>query len=221
MQHARLLLTGDAQTWKYFPYRMRMKIRGIDLGWASAQASGLDEKRSHWHSNSGGPELEELLDTLPIKESDAVLDIGCGKGGALLTLALYPFARVDGVEISRALAVIAQKNLEKLRVRNATVYCGDATEFNQLDSYTYFYMYNPFPEQVMRLVMNNIVASQHRKERRVTLIYKNPLCDVLVQAAGFRKIGESKEVHPDYPSFSVYTADVPASVTQMEARSFG
>jgi SAM-dependent methyltransferase len=219
LEHVRLLLAGDRQTWKYFPYRMRMRIHGVDLGWASAKDSGLDEKRSHWHSNSGGPELAELLKTLPIARTDKVLDIGCGKGGALITLAQCPFARVDGVEISPLLARIAESNLKKLRIHDVKVICADAAEFTDLDSYTYFYLYNPFPALVMFAVVQNILTSLKRRDRRITLIYKNALCHDLLLALGFRKISESQQFHPDYPPISVYSADSAAVRLSMEKSS--
>jgi SAM-dependent methyltransferase len=219
LQHVRLLLAGDRQAWKYFPYRVRMKIHGVDLSWVSAKDSGLDEKRSHWHSNSGGPELEDLLDTLPIARSDKVLDIGCGKGGALITLSQYPFARVDGVEISPVLARVAESNLKKLRIRNVKIFCADASEFSDLDSYTYFYMYNPFPALVMFAVVQNILNSLKRRDRGVTLIYKNALCHDLLLALGFRKISESQQFHPDYPPFSVYSTDAAVLIPPLEKSS--
>jgi SAM-dependent methyltransferase len=200
-------MRGDRQEWRYLPYRLGMKILRVDLSWVSAKDSGLSEERSHWHSNSGGPDLERLLDTLPISRSDAVLDVGCGKGGAMLTLARYPFARVDGVEISPKLAQIARANLERLGILNAAVFCSDATDFTNLDLYTYLYMYNPFPAQVMLLVLENITSSLKRRKRCATLIYKNPLCNALVLEAGFSKVREFEQTHVHYPPFYVYRAD--------------
>jgi SAM-dependent methyltransferase len=186
---------------------MKMKILGVDLGWVSVKDSGLSEDRSHWHSNSGGPDLERLLDSLSISPSDSALDLGCGKGGAMLTLARYPFARVDGVEISPGLASIAQKNLRRLGIVNARVFCSDAAGFHDLDRYSYFYMYNPFPEQVMESVMDNITSSLSRQRRAVTLIYKNAVFAHVVNRAGFQKIAETEQRHRDYPAFCVYRID--------------
>src|SRR5436305_2669291 len=113
-----------------------MKFRGIDLRWVSIEDSGLSAERSCWCSNSGGPELEELLHMLPISRADAVLDIGCGKGGAMITLAQFPFERVDGLEISPKLAHIARLNIRRLDIPNAAVFCADAADFTDIDPYT-------------------------------------------------------------------------------------
>jgi SAM-dependent methyltransferase len=210
IQYCRLLLQGDRQAWKYLPYQLRIKMKGIDLRWASLDDIGLSEERAYRYSDSGGPDLEDLLKTLAILPSDAVLDLGCGKGGALITLAEYSFARVDGVEISPKLAHIAQANIQKLRISRSTIFCGDAADFTDLDSYTYLYMYNPFPQAVTSRVLENIQSSLLRRPRRVTLIYKNAVFSSLVLNAGFHSVGGTPQTHPDYPSFSVYAADGPA-----------
>jgi SAM-dependent methyltransferase len=181
-----------------------MVYHGIDLSGVGAKECGLSEERSAGHRDSGGPDLDKLLRTLPICHSDTVLDIGCGKGGAMLTMAKYPFARVDGVELSPQLAKIAEQNLGRLRVPNAKVFCCDATTFEDFDRYNYFYMYNPFLEVVMRPVLNNINASLTQYNRAATLIYKNPYFHDLVISAGFRKVAETRQTHPSHPPFYVY-----------------
>jgi SAM-dependent methyltransferase len=209
------LLAGDRKAWTYLPYQIAMKYRRVDLGWKSVRDSGLSEARSHWHSNSGGPDLEKLLESLPISPSDSVIDIGCGKGGAILTLNRYPFARVDGVEISPNLAGVARANLRRMGIQKSKIVACDAADFTDLDLYSYFYMYNPFPEIVMKSVLQHIEESLKRHPRKATLIYKNPIYDALVLDAGFRKVSETRQTHPDYPPFFVYTAE-PVESTRPE-----
>jgi SAM-dependent methyltransferase len=214
ISHCSSLLKGDPQAWKHLPYQLRMKAQGIDLRWTSLEETGLSEERCYRYSDSGGPNLEELLDRLTISPlSDSVLDIGCGKGGALISFAKYPFARVDGVEISPALSRIAQANMKKLGIRHANVFCCDAAIFTELDAYSFFYLYNPFPRDVTAAVLHNMEASLRRRLRQVTLIYKNPVFHELVLGAGFRKVSETSETHPDYPPFFVYTTGCSAPVS--------
>jgi SAM-dependent methyltransferase len=207
LRYAWRLAAGDRQAWKYLPYQLRMKCRRVDLGWVSVRDSGLSEERSHWHSNSGGPDLDDLVRTLSISPSDTLLDIGCGKGGAMLTLVRYPFARVDGLEISPNLARIARQNLRRVGVSKANVFCGDAAEFRDLDDYNYFYLYNPFPEAVMRRMLENMRRSLERRPRKATIIYKNPIFAGAVMDAGFIKLRETRQTHPNYPPFSIYVAE--------------
>jgi SAM-dependent methyltransferase len=165
-----------------------MAWKGVDVRGVSVEGLGLDQARSSWYSDSGGPDLDAVFGTFSILPTDAVLDIGCGKGGALITLARYAFARVDGLEISPELVRVARKNLLAARIFRANVFCSDAAEFSELDEYTYLYMYNPFPAVVVRKVLENVFASVARRPRRLTLVYKNPVCDDLVRSCGFRAI---------------------------------
>src|SRR5205823_9337716 len=81
-------------------YQLRMQLSGIDLAWHDVEDLGLSRETSGAHGNSGGPSLQFVLDTLKISATDAILDLGCGKGGAMITLAKYPFRRIDGIDIS-------------------------------------------------------------------------------------------------------------------------
>jgi SAM-dependent methyltransferase len=206
LKYVRRLASLDIQAWRYLPYKTKMKMRGIDLSLVSVEQIGLSHERSHMHSDSGGPDLKRLLNTLPIDNSDAVIDLGCGKGGAMLTLAQHPFSRVGGVEIAENLAAVARKNIEKLRIPNAFVFCCDAADFVDLDAYTYVYMYNPFPQLVMSSVLDNINESLVRRNRTLTLVYRNPVFDALLLEYGFTKVLQTQQPHPDYPAFAVYLA---------------
>lgn len=200
----RFLLTGDRKLWRLLPYLVWLKWKKIDLRWQSVEELALPADSAHAHSNSGGPYLTKVIDSLEISPADSVLDIGCGKGGAMLSFARAPFSRIDGVELSPAVAEIARNNLKRARVSNVTVYCGDAAEFDRLDSYNYFYMFNPFPEAVTARVLDNIRQSARRRARKITLIYKNPIFEAVVLASGFRKI---RTFDHDYPPFAMYVLD--------------
>jgi SAM-dependent methyltransferase len=187
--------------WRLLPYLVWLKWHSIDVRGASVKELALEADRSHNHSNSGGPYLAKVLKSCKISSGDSVLDFGCGKGGAMITLAQARFGRVDGVELSPALAEIARKNLKKLHISNAAVYSCDAAELTELDEYDYFYMYNPFPQVVLERVLENIKVSALRRPRRITLIAKNPIYEELLLAAGFQAI---ESFNHDDPPFAVY-----------------
>jgi len=182
---------------------MALKFHRIDLGGATLEQLGLSADHSKPYSNSGGPELDFVLKTLSIKPTDSIVDLGCGKGGAMLTLAKYPFCRVDGVEISDSLCHTAEHNLRRAGVQNSVIYCCDAGAFQNFDSYTYIYMYNPFPEAVMQTVMENIHRSLERVPRELVLIYKNPTCERSITAAGFHRVTQFEEFDLPIQIYSV------------------
>lgn len=100
----------------------------------------------------------------------------------------FSFGRVDGLEISRTLAEIAQNNFSILKKANVRIFHVDARNFKSFHEYNFFYLYNPFPESVMVDVMNNLTKQLGNKE--ATLIYNNPVCHAIVEKAGFKKYKE-------------------------------
>jgi tRNA1(Val) A37 N6-methylase TrmN6 len=192
-----------------------MAGRGIDITVdRDLRALHLPEGRASFHANSGGPELDVVMRSLAISPDDSALDIGCGKAGAIITLARYGFKRVDGVELSPQLVNVANRNLERLKITNATIFHCDATEFRSLDDYTFLYMFDPFSRSVMKQVLANVRESLERKPRRVTLVYKHPADHELVLKAGFKKVKEF--LHAAHP-FYVYASGsgkISASIQQ-------
>jgi hypothetical protein len=143
------------------------------------------------YSNVDRVWLQQVLSWLNIKKTDAIVDFGSGKGGALITLADYPFSKITGVEISGELIRVARRNLNLLRIRNVAMVCRDARDFTDIDEYNYFYFFNPFPCGVMKDVLENIKQSILRKSRRITILYIYPVCHSTVMEAGiFRKLSE-------------------------------
>ncbi len=183
-----LLCRGE---WREFIFRIRVHTQKIDLRNTYLEELNLPEDRCHYYANSGGPHLDKVLKTLKITVRDSVVDFGSGKGGALITLSRYPFARIAGVEISPDLVTIAKENLAKLDIRNVTMNVCDAVNFADLDEFNYFYFFSPFPAVVMDTVIRNIRASLTNKPRKATIIYFNPEChDTVVTDSPFVKINE-------------------------------
>jgi SAM-dependent methyltransferase len=174
-----------------FFFRLRAHFGALDLRYASVGELGLSPERSHDYRHSGGIHLEKVLDTLQIGAEDAIVDFGAGKGGALITFAKYPFARITGIELKPELAEIARSNFRLLKLTNIGMVVGDAADFSELDAYNYFYFYSPFPEEVMATVMRNIAASLAKAPRAATLIYCNPeFHETVIEQSPFHKSGE-------------------------------
>jgi SAM-dependent methyltransferase len=123
------------------------------------------------------------------------IDFGSGKGRTLLLAAKYPFRRIIGVEISRQLHEIAERNLAIWR-RNRKVpshlYAlqADAAQFALPDGPCVLYFYNPFKASVMAQVLARVEASYLAAPRHMVLIYAHPTsrhvvdsCNTLTQTA--------------------------------------
>jgi SAM-dependent methyltransferase len=165
-------------------YGVWSHLKGLDLSRVSLEKLGLDADRSTNHLNSGGPDLAHVLKEIEIPFGSRALDLGSGKGGAILTLSEFPFAEIVGVELSADLIRIAEANVRRLGLRHVHFVHADAADFMDMDRFTHIYMYYPFHCTVMNSVMVNLVTSLARKERDLILIYKNPICHDTVMSSG-------------------------------------
>jgi SAM-dependent methyltransferase len=197
--------------WSLLGYVLNVKWHGLDFEYAGVNELGLNPERSRAHEESIGPALNRVLRTLRISATDAALDIGCGKGAAMLTMANYPFARVDGLDISERLIQVAGENLRRMRARNSALFQADAAEFGEYSRYTFFYLYNPFPPVVMVETMARISKSLKERPRKVTRVYMNPKDRQIVEGAGFRKVAEFDGKAGEYAPVIVYQAGAETS----------
>ena len=140
----------------------------------SIEELGFSKKIGVEYSMTPSYDLDFILKKLNIESNDNILDFGAGKGAAIATMSKYPFTRIGGVEISSTLTEIANKNLSKLKIKNARVYCSDAKDYFDLDIYNYFYLFNPFPTIVLKKVFQNLKDSYYRCPREMCIIYYNP-----------------------------------------------
>ncbi|HVZ82849.1 MAG TPA: class I SAM-dependent methyltransferase [Terracidiphilus sp.] len=100
-----------------------------------------------------------LIDTSKIDTKDYwFVDIGCGKGRAMLVASRYEFPRLVGVEYSARLCRIARSNLHKCNVPDSRfeISCSDATEFRFPDQDLFVFFYNPFDATILRTVLENL-----------------------------------------------------------------
>jgi SAM-dependent methyltransferase len=115
---------------------------------------------------------------LPVEEY-TFIDIGCGKGRAVLLATELPFREVIGVELSPDLAKAADKNVEIWKaagrgVAPARVVCQDGTEFVYPETPCVIYLSNPFAEPVVKVLLEQIERSFSAKPRPLDIIYFTP-----------------------------------------------
>jgi SAM-dependent methyltransferase len=195
------------------PSRKRQRYGDTDYDWefrvdtTSATVSWRSRLLGLLHSayQPIEPELfREILGSLGIDFSEfTFVDIGSGKGRALLLAAEYPFRRVLGVELLPELNAVAEKNIRKfLNDKRACaeiqVLCGDATEFAFPADPLVVFLFNPLPEVALKKLTENLDTSLREKPRPVLVIYANPVFeDVVAKCAALTKIGGT-------PQYSVF-----------------
>ncbi len=121
-----------------------------------------------------------MMKKLNVAPGGIFLDIGCGKGRAMQLASEFGFTEVRGVELSDRLTKLSEVNIRNYKERNRTsaqfsVIGDDICNYTLTDDETFFYLFDPFDEKVLRIVIDKIKQSLQRKNRPVFLIYRTPL----------------------------------------------
>ena len=128
----------------------------------------IDDATYHRHARSCS-KFFDLLSKLPINENDKFLDIGCGKGYCLIIAHLFPFSKIDGIEIDNKIANICNDNLKKINLTSDIIQ-NDILKIDndKLNQYNYYYIYHSFNYKVFELLLKKL-----NYNRNITIIYKN------------------------------------------------
>jgi SAM-dependent methyltransferase len=120
----------------------------------------------------------------------AFVDLGSGKGRALLMAAEYPFTRFIGIDFSPELHDVAERNVARYKARTRSTQSfdlrvGDATSFEFPPEPIALHLFNPFGEPVLRQVLDRLDTSLRDAPREVLVFYRNPLHGRLLEEAPF------------------------------------
>jgi SAM-dependent methyltransferase len=159
------------------------RAHGTDTsGVVSAETLPLDEAaRAHavCYAGSQPSVLRQALAECAPVDSFTFVDLGCGKGRALLVASEFPFRGILGVELSAPLAGIASRNAliiaRRFPQRPAiSIAVADASTFALPAGNLVVFLYHPFgPELVAKVVAN--VEAALLDERRIYVVYYNPV----------------------------------------------
>ncbi len=122
------------------------------------------------------------------------IDLGSGKGRALLLASEFPFRRIIGVELLPELHAIAEENVRRFtspwqRCRAFELQCRDAREFTFPSGPLLLFLFDPFPEHVLEQVIANAERSWRADPRPFTVVYLNPISEhVLSNAPWLRRL---------------------------------
>ena len=133
------------------------------------------------------------LASLPDREHYAFVDLGCGKGRALMVASEFPFLRLFGVEIAPQLADVARRNAAVIAQRNPRrtpieIQLGDATAVRPPAERVVYFMYHPFRRALVRALVENIERQLGQGLQHAFFVYYNPVHgDVLDRSPQFSR----------------------------------
>jgi hypothetical protein len=181
----------------------------VDTTWATLSfRTRLRELISGAQYQASEPGLfHEILRAVPVSpQVFTFIDLGSGKGRTLLMASDCAFRRIIGVELLDELHHIAWKNIagyhsEQQKCFNIETYCADARNFQFPPEPLVLYLFNPFPDYVLRAVLENLRGSVRSHPREIYVIYHN-----LVHEDIFKSQPWLRELHRTY-QFAIYRAE--------------
>ena len=112
------------------------------------------------------------------------IDIGAGKGRALLLASEFAFRRIIGIELLPELVEVARENVRELERRGIhsgiEVVCEDATNFVFPAEAAVVFLFNPLPQSSLRTFLENLERSLRKNPRLMYVVYANPIFEQTV-----------------------------------------
>ena len=165
-------------------------VHGVDTG-GLTPLGGLGITAENWregvrHIAVDPDEFASAIAAVNVDLSNfTFIDLGSGKGRALMLASHYPFQRLIGVEFAEPLVAIARSNL---RGSNAEIFLGDATKYDLPIEPTVLFLYNPFGRSVMDVVARRARESLRESPRDFIIVYLNPFHLDSWLKAGFEEV---------------------------------
>jgi hypothetical protein len=136
---------------------------------------------ARWRETSGTADVSEYT----------FVDIGSGKGRAMMLASELPFREMVGVELNASLHQAAEKNLEMWHESGRALspmrlVQGDALGLSLPEGRLLIFMYNPFIAPMMRRLLARVEAAAGDRRGEIDLLYVVPQQeDVFAEFPGF------------------------------------
>lgn len=155
---------------------------------ASELPEGEPREHAVCYAGSQPSILRAALSTLPGLETCVFVDLGCGKGRALLVASEFPFCDILGVELSPGLAATARRNADRIALQHPhrtaiRVIVADASREPLPPGNLVLFLYHPFDAQGVARVATAVDAALAEARRRIYVVYYNPVASQCFDAS--------------------------------------
>jgi len=143
----------------------------------SETSVGLDRaKKGHRYRAVNAWAFRRLLAILAPGKQLRFVDLGCGLGRACLIAAEYGFKRIRGVDMVPEFCAQARINIESLRKHDSEspcveIFLEDAIDYSRRSDDDIIFLYNPFPREILRRVIANLLEGARQQQRSLIIIY--------------------------------------------------
>jgi SAM-dependent methyltransferase len=175
MRSTFILAICDSVQSRAFDRILGVSTRGLVVTKSSTFARGGDNcpyAGCQWWT------VRRALKKLAPMPTDMFVDLGSGKGKALLIAGRLPYRRVLGVEIDEELCQSAKRNIKrarpKLRAHEVDSVSASVLGWPIPDETSVVFMYNPFTGYTFQAAIDKIFESYDRRPRDLHIVYQFP-----------------------------------------------
>lgn len=169
--------------------------------------------------------VREALRAIPDLEGRTFVDLGCGKGRALIIASEFPFRRITGVEISQEMVELARRNANALHAKypgrpKIEVAQGDAMLFPLPEGDLVVFLFHPFHRELLLVILARLEEAAKRTSREIFFVYENPVYTQTFDEAPWLRRWYSRSVpyEADEIGYSVGNGEEPVIIWRNEAR---
>jgi SAM-dependent methyltransferase len=146
--------------------------------------------------------VRDALSVIPDPERRTFVDLGCGKGRALVIASEFPFKSIFGVELSPDLVAQARRNVAVVKARHPQrtrieVAHGDAMVVPFPEGDLVVFLFHPFHRELVSAMLARLEEAAGRSNREIFIIYENPVYGDAIDAAPWLHRWYSKKVAYD------------------------
>jgi SAM-dependent methyltransferase len=137
--------------------------------------------------------LEKLLTEFRKSSSaTSIVDLGCGKGRAMVVAAYFGFTHITGVDFAKELCGEASANMKitegKITDIKWKVIHANVLDYSISPDNSVFFMFNPFVEETLVSFLDKLEESCRQFPRKTYFIYASPLYTAALQERGYKII---------------------------------
>ncbi len=174
------------------PFDKQYNVDTNGLIWGERLASAHPNR--YWATGYSGISPSVFWQALDRLDLDwtrfGFIDVGSGKGRALMLALRYPFRRLIGIEFSADLARISKTNLKHFSAEwslrsSVEVVEGDAVRFPLPLEPIVLFLFHPFAKPVMVRFVEHLRSSLQEQPRELYLVYADPQLSDILSSAGF------------------------------------
>jgi hypothetical protein len=180
----------------------------------SAPVFEREQKSSvHFYVPTTASLIYEILASLALVPNKfTFVDMGSGKGRALLVASEFPFSKIVGIELSEQLHRIAENNVQLYKP--ASQHC-DAFDLRRMDVLDYdhdggplvLFLFDPFGREILKEVVASLDASLRATPREAYVVYVYPQYEDLLQSSpALRKVREGGPRWRPWSRYVVYAS---------------